>query len=167
MKIDLLTGQAPRAVNNFVFLATHGFYNGLTWNQVRYDQLIQTGDPNDDERRAPNDAGYRIKDELPNDKSPYVYGAVGMANAGAPDSGGSQFFIVANDLKGALKGTPQPLGIGRTYTVFGRVEKRYFGSVENIARQATVGGADSVESARPVSPIYVESIRILRTPPSS
>lgn len=159
-KIDLLETTAPKAVNNFVFLAQKGFYQGLIWHQVSYDFLIQTGDPNGQNGVAPDDAGYTIPDELPKTAKEYKYGAVGFANRGAPNTAGSQFFVVVHDLQGALQGSGKYLQIEPSYTVFGKINKKFFGSVENIARQPVRGGEDPLTASQPASPVYIESIEI-------
>ena len=83
--------RAPRTVNNFVFLAREGFYDGLTFHRVVRGFVIQGGDPEGDGRGGP---GYTFADELPDDG--YPPGSVAMANAG-PGTNGSQFFIVTGD----------------------------------------------------------------------
>ena len=86
--IRLEPKQAPVTVNNFVFLADQGFYNGLTFHRVIPGFVIQGGDPKGDGTGGP---GYQFKDELPT--TPYTLGDLAMANAG-PNTNGSQFFIV-------------------------------------------------------------------------
>lgn len=160
-KVDLLEKTAPHAVNNFVFLAQQGFYNGLTWHQVTPNFIIQTGDPNAKNGAPPDDAGYTIPDDaLPSHKDAYSYGTLAMANRGEAGSGGSQFFVVVHDLQSALKGSPNALQIEPRYPVFGRVGKKFFGSLENIAQQSTVGGNDAATASSPVNPIYVEMVQI-------
>ena len=101
---ELFAAQAPITVNNFVFLAREGFYDGLTFHRVVTGFVIQGGDPEGDGRGGP---GYTFADELPDDG--YPAGAVAMANAG-PDTNGSQFFIVT--------GTAE---LPNVYSRFGRV----------------------------------------------
>jgi len=107
IRIELFAKDAPVTVNNFVFLARDGFYNGLTFHRVITGFVIQGGCPNGDGRGGP---GYRFADEV--DKNPHRHtaGALSMANAG-PGTNGSQFFITH---------TPQPHLDGK-HTVFGRV----------------------------------------------
>jgi len=88
--IELFAAQAPETVNNFVFLARDGFYNGLSFHRYVGDFMIQGGDPRGDGRGGP---GYRFPDEhealrLQHDSA----GVLSMANAG-PNTNGSQFFI--------------------------------------------------------------------------
>ncbi len=103
--IELLTDIAPASVNNFVFLAREGFYDGCTFHRVIPGFVAQGGDPTGSGR---GDPGYRFKDEL--SPTPYVQGIVGMANAG-PNTNGSQFYIMLGDA---------PHLTGR-YTAFGMV----------------------------------------------
>ena len=87
--IDLYEDIAPVTVNNFVFLAQDGFYDGLTFHRVMADFMAQGGDPLGDGTGGP---GYDFQDEF----APFVYfdrpGLLAMANSGA-DTNGSQFFI--------------------------------------------------------------------------
>lgn len=85
--------SAPATVNNFVFLAREGFYDGLTWHRVSRGFVIQGGDPDGTGSGGP---GYEFEDEPPTGANPYPPGAVAMANSG-PDTNGSQFFIVTGD----------------------------------------------------------------------
>jgi len=103
--INLYAKDAPQTVNSFVFLAQHDFFNGLTFDRVVKDFVIQGGDPKGDGTGNP---GYTLPDEINAHKNDA--GAVAMANAG-PGTDGSQFYI---DL------SPQPNLDGK-YTVFGQV----------------------------------------------
>src|SRR5437016_5416770 len=93
---ELFPKDAPNTVNNFVFLAREGFYNGTKFHRVIADFMIQGGDPTGTGR---GDAGYKFKDELtPGKYRKHQRGSLSMANAG-PNTNGSQFFIthVATD----------------------------------------------------------------------
>jgi len=108
--VHLLAGSAPVTVNNFVFLAREGFYDGVTFHRVIPDFMAQSGDPTGSGMGGP---GYKFNDEpaalrLKHD-SP---GTLSMANAGA-NTNGSQFFITY---------IPTPHLDGR-HAVFGRVTK--------------------------------------------
>jgi peptidylprolyl isomerase len=159
-EMDLLEGKAPVAVNNFVFLAQQGFYNGLIWTQTTPNFIIQAGDPDGDNGHLPDGAGYVIPDELPADNKVYTFGAVGMASVG-PDSASSQFFAVVHDFKGAVKGDSKPLPIDPKYTIFGRVLEKYFGSLQNIASQERQGGQDPLKAEQPKIPVFIESVEIV------
>jgi len=96
IKIDLLQGEAPKTVNNFVFLAKDGFYDGLTFHRVISDFMVQGGDPTGTGTGGP---GYKWKDEASALQQKHSGpGTLSMANAG-PNTNGSQFFIthVATD----------------------------------------------------------------------
>ncbi len=96
IKVDLLEKDAPETVNNFVFLAKDGFYDGVTFHRVIPDFMVQGGDPTGTGTGGP---GYKFKDEQPALKIKHTGpGTLSMANAG-PNTNGSQFFIthVATD----------------------------------------------------------------------
>lgn len=105
--IDLYAQHAPKTVNNFVFLAREGFYDGIVFHRVIANFMIQGGDPTGSGRGGP---GYRFTDEFKNNPLKHEVGSLSMANAG-PDSNGSQFFITH---------APQPHLDGK-HTVFGKV----------------------------------------------
>ena len=86
---DLFPQDAPVTVNNFVFLAREGFYNGTKFHRVIEDFMIQGGDPTGSGRGGP---GYRFDDELRNNPRRHQVGSLSMVNAG-PNTNGSQFFI--------------------------------------------------------------------------
>jgi cyclophilin family peptidyl-prolyl cis-trans isomerase len=91
--VQLDAQQAPQTVNNFVFLARDGFYNGLTFFWVKPDFVAQTGDPENTGHGGP---GYTIPDE--NSGLPFLAGTLGMAKKqDEANSGGSQFFITLSD----------------------------------------------------------------------
>jgi peptidyl-prolyl cis-trans isomerase B (cyclophilin B) len=93
IRVELFAKEAPQTVNNFVFLARDGFYNGLTFFRVEPGFVAQTGDPEDTGRGGP---GYTIPDE--NSGQPFQAGTLGMAKRGdEPNSAGSQFFITLSD----------------------------------------------------------------------
>ncbi len=120
--IQLYADKAPLAVNSFVFLAQHGWFNGVTFHRVLPGFVAQTGDPSGTGQGGP---GYYFKNEISTDLLFNKPGVVGMANSG-PDTNGSQFFITY---------APQPTLDGK-YTIFGQVIK----------------GMDVVESLTPRDP---------------
>jgi cyclophilin family peptidyl-prolyl cis-trans isomerase len=89
VKVRLFAEEVPETVNNFVFLARDGYFDGTTFHRVIADFMVQGGDPTG---TGTGDPGYKIPDEfhpgLRHDKP----GVLSMANAG-PNTGGSQFFI--------------------------------------------------------------------------
>jgi peptidyl-prolyl cis-trans isomerase B (cyclophilin B) len=86
---DLFAKDAPNTVNNFVFLAREGFYNGTSFHRVINDFMIQGGDPTGTGRGGP---GYQFQDEVKDNPRKHQVGSLSMANAG-PNTNGSQFFI--------------------------------------------------------------------------
>lgn len=109
IELELYPEHAPKTVNNFVFLAQEGFYDGIVFHRVISNFMIQCGDPTGTGRGGP---GYRFEDELDGNPLRHERGVISMANAG-PDTNGSQFFITHG---------PQPHLDGR-HTVFGKVTR--------------------------------------------
>ena len=142
LQIELFTSDAPNTVNNFVFLAQSGFYNGLKFHRVIKDFMIQTGDPKGDGTGGP---GYRFADE-PVTRS-YNKGIVAMANAG-PNTNGSQFFVVHG---------PQ-LTLPPRYTIFGTVTEG-IETIDAIA-QSAVQASPNGEISYPVDQILINRIDI-------
>ena len=96
-----------------MFLANKGYYHCVIFHRVIPEFMDQTGDPTGTGQGGP---GYTITDENPpkaaNAAQQYPLGSVAMANTGQPNSGGSQFFIVAG---------PQGESLPNTYALFGTV----------------------------------------------
>jgi peptidyl-prolyl cis-trans isomerase B (cyclophilin B) len=109
IELELYPQHAPKTVNNFVFLAQQGFYDGVTFHRVIADFMIQGGDPTGTGRGGP---GYKFADEFVGNPLKHERGVISMANAG-PNTNGSQFFITH---------LPTPHLNGR-HTVFGKVTK--------------------------------------------
>ncbi len=86
---ELFAKDAPKTVNNFVFLAREGFYDGTAFHRVIANFMIQGGDPTGTGRGGP---GYRFEDEIAGRENRHQAGSLSMANAG-PNTNGSQFFI--------------------------------------------------------------------------
>ena len=85
--LELFASDVPVTVNNFVFLAREGFYDGLTFHRVISDFMVQGGDPAGNGTGGP---GYTFADEF--SEHTHVAGALSMANSGS-NTNGSQFFI--------------------------------------------------------------------------
>jgi peptidyl-prolyl cis-trans isomerase B (cyclophilin B) len=104
---DLFARDAPKTVNNFVFLAREKFYDGTVFHRVIANFMIQGGDPTGTGRGGP---GYQFEDEVKNNPHKHQVGSLSMANAG-PNTNGSQFFIthIATDW------------LNGKHTVFGQV----------------------------------------------
>ena len=103
--LELFASDAPVTVNNFVFLAQEGFYDGTIFHRVIPDFMAQGGDPTGTGTGGP---GYKFADEFT--KHTHGTGALSMANAG-PNTNGSQFFITY---------APQPHLDGH-HSVFGQL----------------------------------------------
>ncbi|HWB34032.1 MAG TPA: peptidylprolyl isomerase [Candidatus Paceibacterota bacterium] len=135
---------APNTVANFIKLAQSGFYNGVKFHRVIKGFMDQAGDPltKDDSQEArwgTGGPGYTIADENMNAHN--GAGVVSMANTGAPNSGGSQFFINAVD-NSFLDGK---------YAVFAKVTSG-MDVVEAINNTQTDG------SDRPLTPVVITSV---------
>ncbi len=87
--IELFADKTPTTVNNFVFLAREGFYDGVIFHRVIKDFMVQGGDPTGTGTGGP---GYRFSDEFDSSLRHNKPGILSMANAG-PGTNGSQFFI--------------------------------------------------------------------------
>jgi len=115
MAIKIEADLSPIAAGNFVALASCGFYDGTVFHRTPTLQdgtpfVIQGGDP---EGTGTGGPGYTIKDEPVT--TPYKRGTVAMARTQAPDSVGSQFFIVLDDKDGDV------LSSANTYQIIGNV----------------------------------------------
>jgi cyclophilin family peptidyl-prolyl cis-trans isomerase len=104
--LELNAQKAPISVNNFVYLAKAGFYDGLTFHRVEPGFVIQGGDPNGN---GTGGSGQKLKAEF--NARHHIEGTVAMARAQDPDSGDSQFYICL---------APAPF-LDNNYTVFGQV----------------------------------------------
>ena len=107
IKLELFADKAPNTVNNFVFLARDGYYDGVTFHRVIKGFMAQGGDPTGSGRGGP---GYKFADEFHPALRHDQPGILSMANAG-PGTNGSQFFITYTE-------TPHLDG---KHSVFGRV----------------------------------------------
>ena len=105
--LELYPQHAPQTVNNFVYLASQGFYDGVLFHRVIPNFMIQGGDPTGSGRGGP---GYRFADEVNGNPLRHERCVISMANAG-PNTNGSQFFITH---------LPTPHLDGK-HTVFGKV----------------------------------------------
>jgi peptidyl-prolyl cis-trans isomerase B (cyclophilin B) len=107
IELDLFTAEAPKTVNNFVFLARDKYFDGLTFHRVIPGFVAQGGCPHGTGTGGP---GYKFEDETRGNPHKHEAGSLSMANAG-PNTNGSQFFICHE---------PQPHLNGK-HTVFGKV----------------------------------------------
>lgn len=136
--IELDAANKPITVNNFVYLANSGFYDGLTFHRIIDGFMIQGGDPDGIGTGGP---GYKFEDEVDgrnlNDK-----GTISMANSG-PNTNGSQFFInlVDNNY------------LDPKHTAFGKV-------IEGMEVVEEIGSVE-VDGSVPVEPVIIESVKIV------
>lgn len=107
--IRLCADKVPLTVNNFVFLAREGFYDGVTFHRVISKFMVQGGDPTGTGTGGP---GYRFADEFHPELRHDAPGILSMANSG-PNTNGSQFFITH---------VPTPWLDGK-HAVFGKISE--------------------------------------------
>lgn len=138
MTVALDPFSALHAVNNFVFLARAGFYDGLTFHRIIKGFMCQAGCPTGDGTGGP---GYTFSDELPK-PGRYELGSIAMANAG-PNTNGSQFFIT-------LAPTPW---LDNKHAIFGEVS-------EGIEIVRAIGKVKTGAQDRPAKEIVVKSVTI-------
>jgi cyclophilin family peptidyl-prolyl cis-trans isomerase len=141
MVIGLFTESSPVAAENFLNLAAAGFYDGTVFHRLDPGFVIQGGDPTG---TGGGDAGYSIEDEPV--VGQYGRGIVAMARTSAPNSQGSQFFIVLDD------DARNALDTARTYAIFGRVVE----GMEVV--DAIAAGPTSGDQA--LEPVAIESVTI-------
>ena len=137
---DLFPKEAPKSVNNFVFLAREKFYDGTIFHRVIPNFMIQGGDPTGTGRGGP---GYQFENENKDSQKKFDAGTLAMANAG-PDTNGCQFFI--ND-------ADSPWLTPDKYTIFGHVKEG-----QDVVK--AIANADRDEMDRPKQEIKIESITI-------
>jgi len=181
IKIKLFDKYAPLAVKNFLTHAKDGYYNQTIFHRVMANFMIQGGDPTGTGtggesiwrgKDKSKDSGSGFKNEISN--SLYnIRGALAMANAGA-DTNGSQFFINQNhdNQTKQLDESQYPAKIYQAYkhggypsldgqyTVFGQVIAG-MAVVDKIAN-AKVTKADSGEASKPVNPVTLDHIDIVK-----
>jgi len=136
MTAEFFPGDAPKTVNNFVFLARDGYYEDVIFHRVIKGFMIQGGDPTGTGTGGP---GYKFADEKVTRE--YKRGTLAMANAG-PNTNGSQFFIMHADY-----------ALPPSYTIFGKLTAGE-DVIDKIATAAT-GSQD-----RPKEPVKITSITV-------
>ena len=146
MKGRLFPDIAPNAVNNFVFLAKQGYFDGLIIHRIVKGFVLQSGDPTGTGTGGP---GYQIQDDLVPDDYNYVKGTFAMANKGVPDTGGSQFFITLADLTGRLP---------KQYALFGVVDEGL--DVIDVINAVETEASASGENSKPIEDTRVVRITI-------
>lgn len=147
--VQLLSKRAPKTVNSFVFLAEEGYFDATRIH--RLDQsidVIQGGDPMGTGSGGP---GYTIPDELTGNET-YTAGSLAMANSGTPDSGGSQFFVIAGEDGLNLDANP-------TYTIFGRITKG-LGVARTILALPIQDPGAGIAGQQPAQAVYIEKVTV-------
>jgi len=145
--------DAPQTVANFKKLARQGFYNGTGFHRIMKGFMIQGGDPNSKNPNAPDlgtgGPGYNINDEF--NSHLHVKGVLSMAHTSAPNSGGSQFFI--------MHGTSP--GLDGKYTAFGHLiaGMDVLDKIANTPTGPNPGMAG--ENSKPLEWTTIKSVRII------
>lgn len=145
MRGELYPSVAPNTVNNFIALANSGYYDGLIFHRVIPGFMIQGGCPEGNGRGGP---GYEIRGEFSANGVPnglkHTTGVLSMARTMAPDSAGSQFFIMVAD-------APHLDG---QYAAFGRITENADAAIA-ISRVSRDRRDD-----RPKQPQTIASVRV-------
>ena len=144
IEAELYPHIAPNTVNNFIYLANSGFYDGLTFHRVIKDFMIQGGDPNGNGTGGP---GYSIKGEFSNNNFKnnlkHTEGVLSMARSQNKNSAGSQFFIVTKD---------QP-GLDGDYATFGKV-------ISGMDVVHKIENVQTDSNDKPIKSVIIESIKV-------
>ena len=140
--VKLFAKETPITVNNFVFLAKDGYYDGVIFHRVIPDFMIQGGDPTGTGSGGPD---YKFQDETAPSLTFAQPGILAMANAG-PGTNGSQFFIT-------LAPTPHLNG---AHTIFGRV-------VEGQDVVDAIGAVGTDARDRPTQPVTIQTIDVVQS----
>jgi cyclophilin family peptidyl-prolyl cis-trans isomerase len=143
MEIELFPGEAPIAVNNFIFLANDGFYDGVVFHRVIPSFMIQSGDPTGTGTAGP---GYRFQDEFVPNLTFDQPGRLAMANSG-PGTNGSQFFVTT---------VPTP-HLDGAHTIFGQVTNG-----QDVADAISL--VQTSAGNKPTSPIVIQGIVVIKKP---
>jgi len=152
IEMELYPDVAPIGVNNFVFLARQGFYDGLTFHRIVAGFVVQGGDPAGDGSGGP---GYQFDNEISKQVTFADAGMLAYANSGV-DTNGSQFFITLAPLP-ALDPTADA-----SYTIFGKVTK----GMDVVQKMGAVPVSDptgSGQASTPTQPVYIDSVTIDET----
>ena len=146
MTFTLDADKAPCTVNSFVSLAQQNYFNGTHCHRLTTQGIfvLQCGDPTASGTGGP---GYTIPDELDGSEA-YPAGTLAMAKTSAPDSGGSQFFIVYEDTQ-----------LPPDYTVFGTVDEATVAAIAQVASQGTDDSNGPGDGA-PKQDVEIETVTI-------
>lgn len=144
--VTLDAGKTPCTVNNFVSLAEQGWFDDSECHRLTMPEsgisVLQCGDPTATGTGGP---GYTIADEVTGDET-YPAGTLAMAKTMAPDSGGSQFFMVYGE-------SPLP----PDYTVFGTIDEAGVKVLQDVAAKGTASGAPD---GPPAEGVTIESVTL-------
>ena len=138
IEVELFAARSPKTVNNFVFLARDGFYDGVIFHRVIPGFMIQGGDPTGTGTGGP---GYKVKAEF-NPRS-HKRGVLSMARTSDPNSAGSQFFLMHAD---------SPF-LDNQYTAFGMITS----GIETVDK---IVNAPRDRNDRPNNPTKINKITI-------
>jgi cyclophilin family peptidyl-prolyl cis-trans isomerase len=150
IKFELLDNEAPKTAENFRLLAERGYYNGTIFHRVINGFMIQGGDPKGDGTGGETATGQPLPNEI-NRSSPlyqggtYQRGLVAMANAGRPETGKSQFFIMH-----------QNYPLQPNYTIFGKV----IDGMDVVDKIATAPNTGRNTNNRPVTPVVMKKVSV-------
>ncbi len=130
--------NAPKTVNNFVFLALNHYYEGVIFHRIIKGFMCQGGDPTGTGTGGP---GYKFADEPV--KQRYQIGSVAMANAG-PNTNGSQFFLISG---------ASGVGLPPQYNHFGQI-------VKGLDVLETMQSVPTARGDRPHDDVVINSVTI-------
>ncbi len=142
--IELFAKDAPKTVNNFIFLSKEKFYDNVYFHRIVKTFMIQTGDPKGTGTGGP---GYEFEDEISKNYK-YEKGIVAMANHG-PNTNGSQFFICTG---------PGADTLSYDYTIFGKITSG-MDTVDKIAA-TPVGQNGGGEFSSPTEEVKIKTVTI-------
>ena len=143
--IQLDAAKAPITANNFVVLARYHYFDNTICHRAIPTFMVQCGDPTGTGTGGPN---YKIADELPAAKS-YKIGSVAMANNSAPNTGGSQFFVITG---------AQGVSLPANYSLFGQVTD---GLDTTVKALDALGNPDpNANGVPPLEQIVIQSVVI-------
>lgn len=149
IEVELRSRQAPTTVASFVFLAQQGYFDGQFFHRVVDSiDVVQGGDPLGTGTGGP---GYSIPDELAGGET-YEPGTVAMAKSSAPNSGGSQFFLITGPEGAALDLNPN-------YTIFGKMIAGL-----DVAKVINALMPSAGYDGAPTEAVYIESVTIREEP---
>ncbi|CAJ1972014.1 unnamed protein product [Sphenostylis stenocarpa] len=148
LDIELWPKEAPKAVRNFVQLCLENYYDNIIFHRVIKDFLVQAGDPTASGTGGESIYGGVFADEFHSRLKFKHRGIVAMANAGSPNSNGSQFFITLDRCD----------WLDRKHTIFGKVTGD---TMYNLLR---LGEVETDKNDRPLDPPKILSVEVLWNP---